>query len=283
MMCSGICASWRSRSLAIGTTSCSTNSRTERRISSCSGVTDGIVASLLGGAGIAFANQHWPLVLEHLLAALIESRGAKLHHPAVGARGFALGQHFGLRSQRIAGIDSGEELDLLVSQMGDRTFAEVLHRQAEDHVEHQQVIDDDVVVAQATGVFAVEVNRIEIHRHAGEQRVVALVDGAAPMMLEHLAHFEVFEVVSPFDFPDCHLTPLCRPSIRPCDTYRVTGEACLRPFSSSGPRRLPLMAPDSSGQPKRSGGAPVDFYGIPMDQSTVRRAGQAAAQWTRVV
>src|SRR5271154_5752031 len=106
MMCSGTCASWRSRSFAIGTTSCSTNSRTERRISSCSGVTNGILISLLGRTGLAFADQYWTLVLEHLLAALVEPGSAEFHYPAVGPRGFPLGQHLGLRGQGVARINS---------------------------------------------------------------------------------------------------------------------------------------------------------------------------------
>src|SRR5579863_3957394 len=102
-MCSGISWLLRSRSLAIGLTSASTKARTERRISSCSGLTSGIVRYSSGG--IAFANQNGALVFEHVGAVLIEAGGAKLGVAAVRARGIALGEHQRLRGDRIAGID----------------------------------------------------------------------------------------------------------------------------------------------------------------------------------
>src|ERR1700675_4611460 len=104
-MCSGISWLLRSRSLAIGLTSASTKSRTERRMSSCSAVTRGILDLLLlaRGRGVAFANQHRPLVLEHFFAALVVAGGAKLDDAAIGPRSVALREHQRLRRDRVAG------------------------------------------------------------------------------------------------------------------------------------------------------------------------------------
>src|ERR1700720_1500106 len=81
-MRSGISLFSRSRSFAIGLTSASTNSRTDRRINSCSGVTSGIVMLLRG----SLADQDRALVLEHLLAALVVTGGAELDDAAIGPR-----------------------------------------------------------------------------------------------------------------------------------------------------------------------------------------------------
>src|SRR6266481_6198841 len=192
----------RSRSFAIGLTSASTKSRTERRIISCSGVTSGIVWLL---AGIAFANQHRPLVLEHLFAALVVSGGAKLDHPAIGFRGIALGKHQRLRRDRVTGIHGREELEFLVAEMRNRALAQIFDRKPEHHVHHQHVIHNHILIAETLRILAIEIARVEIHGDAGEEAVVALGDSAAPMMLEKMANLEVFEIVATLDFAHRHM------------------------------------------------------------------------------
>src|SRR5208283_444938 len=254
-MRSGISWLLRSRSLAMGLTSASTNSRTERRINSCSGVTSGIVCSwqaideslpapsllsppqksegedcgrkpvlrsvlksnsrkdssrsflntLLRGR-VALANQDRPLVLEHLFAALVVAGGAEPDDAPVGPRGIALGEHQRLGSNRVAGINRLVPLHFFVAEMGNRAFAQVLDRKAEHHVHHQHVIDDDVLVAEALRILAIEVTRVEVHRDAGEKAVVALGDGATPVMLEKMADLEVLEVVATLDFAHRHVS-----------------------------------------------------------------------------
>src|SRR5258708_37525960 len=130
-MRSGISLFSRSRSLAIGLTSASTKSRTDRRIISCSGVTRGIVWLL---AGIAFANQHRPLVLEHFFAALVVSGGAKLDHAAIRTRGIALGEHQRLGRDRISRIHRLEKLEFFIAEMRDRALAQIFDRNTEHHV-----------------------------------------------------------------------------------------------------------------------------------------------------
>src|SRR5580658_9559712 len=154
-MCSGISLFWRSRSLAIGLTSFSTKSRTERRISSCSSVVIGMRASLLRRS---LSNKDRALVLEHLLAGLVESGGAKLDDAAIGPRSIALGQHLGLRGQCVAGIDGREELHLLVAEMRDGALAQVLDRQPEHDIHHQHVIDDDIPKTHRLRILAIEVD-----------------------------------------------------------------------------------------------------------------------------
>src|SRR3981081_615670 len=201
-MRSGISFFSRSRSLAIGLTSASTKSRTERRIISCSGVTRGIVWLL---AGIAFANQHRPLVLEHLFAALVMSGGAKFHDAAIGTRGVALGEHQRLGRDRIAGIHGREKLEFLVAEMRNRALAQIFDRKPEHHVHHQHVIHDYIFIAETLRILAVEVAGIEIHGDAGEEAVVAFSDRAAPMMLEKMANLEVLEIVATLDFAHRHM------------------------------------------------------------------------------
>src|SRR5208282_6019343 len=117
-MCSGISLFSRSRSFAIGFTSASTKSRTDRRISSCSAVTSAIFRSPC--LHVALANEHRTLVFEHLFAALVVARGAKFHHAPVGPRGVALFQHQRLGGERITRVDGLQVLELLVPEMGDR-------------------------------------------------------------------------------------------------------------------------------------------------------------------
>src|SRR6202030_1157807 len=209
-MRSGISLFSRSRSLAIGLTSASTKSRTERRIISCSGVTRGIVWLL---AGIAFANQHRPLVLEHLFAALVMAGGAKLDDSTVRLRGVALRQPHRLRGDRVAGIHSRDEFEFLVAEMRNRALAEIFHRQPEHHVHHQHVIHHHALEAEALRVLAIEVSRVEVHRDAAEKTVVAFGDRAAPMMLEKMADLEVLEVVATLDFAHRHMIQ----AAFPCD------------------------------------------------------------------
>src|ERR1700733_12297780 len=136
--------------------------------------------------------------------------------------------------------------------MGDRPLAEVFDGEAENHVEHQHVVNNDIIVAQGAGVFAVEIGRVEIHRHAGEQRVVAIVDGPAPMMLEDLANLEVFEVVPPFDFPDCHFST----TVPAFGSYlRVTAKPGQTQSVMLAPPSRRLRAMRSTGQLKPSEGA----------------------------
>src|SRR5262249_59399748 len=70
-------------------------------------------------------------------------------------------------------------------------FAEILDRQAEHGREYQQRIDDDVRVAVGPRELGVGVERIEVERHGGEERVVTVIDGPAPVMLETPADLEV--------------------------------------------------------------------------------------------
>jgi len=97
-------------------------------------------------------------------------------------------------------------LHFLVAEMGDRAFAQILDRKPEHHVHHQHVIDDDVLVAEALRVLAIEVARVEVHRDAGEEAIVALGYGASPMMLEKMADLEVLEVVTMLDFAHRHVS-----------------------------------------------------------------------------
>src|ERR1700723_3831911 len=170
-MRSGISLFSRSRSFAMGLTSASTNSRTDRRINSCSGVTSGIVMLLRGR--VALANQDRALVLEHFFAALVVAGGAELDDAAIGPRGIALRQHQRLRRDRIAGVNRLVPLHFFVAEMRDRTLAQILDRQPEDHVHHQHVIDDHVLVAEALRILAIKVDGVEVHRDAGKKTVVA--------------------------------------------------------------------------------------------------------------
>src|SRR3984957_17846417 len=209
-MRSGISLFSRSRSFAIGVTPASANSRTDRRINSCSGVTSGIVMLLRGR--VALANQDRPLVLEHLFAALVVAGGAELDDAAIGPRGVALGEHQRLGSDRVAGVNRLVPFHFFVAEMRDGAFAQVLDRKPEHHVHHQHVIDDYVLEAERLRVLAIEVARVEVHRDAGEKAVVALGDGATPMMLEKMADLEVLEVVATLDFAHRHscLLPVVR-------------------------------------------------------------------------
>src|SRR5271163_5303020 len=92
--------------------------------------------------------------------------------------------------------------------MRDRALAEILDRQPEDHVHHQHVIDDHVLVAKALRILAIEVDGVEVHRDAGEKTVVAFGEGASPMMLEKIADLEVLEVVATLDFAHRHMVRL---------------------------------------------------------------------------
>src|SRR6202167_5363252 len=160
---------------------------------------------LLRGTGwIALANQDRALVLEHLFAALVVAGGAELDDTAIGPRGVALGEHQRLRRDRVAGINRLVPLHFFVAEMRNRAFAQVLDRKPEHHVHHQHVIDDDVLVAEALRVLAIEVARVEVHRDAREKTVVAFGDRATPVMLEKVADLEVLEVVATLDFAHRH-------------------------------------------------------------------------------
>src|ERR1700719_3543240 len=155
-MRSGISLFSRSRSFAMGLTSASTNSRTDRRINSCSGVTSGIVMLLRGR--VALANQDRALVLEHLFAALVVAGGAEFDDAAIGPRSVALGQHQRLRCDRVAGIKRLVPFHFFVAEMRDRAIAQILDRKPEHHVHHQHVIDDHALETERLRILAIKVD-----------------------------------------------------------------------------------------------------------------------------
>src|SRR5208282_5842484 len=61
---------------------------------------------------------------------------------------------------------------------------------------HQHRIDDHIRMAVRARIFGIEVERAMGERNGGEERVIAGVERAPPMMLEDLALTEVLELVA---------------------------------------------------------------------------------------
>src|SRR5580698_9168791 len=74
-------------------------------------------------------------------------------------------------------------------------LAQILDRQPEDGQKHQHRVHDDLMMAVRTGIRRVEVERIVAERQSRKERIVALIQRAAPMMLEDLADAEIIEQI----------------------------------------------------------------------------------------
>ena len=95
------------------------------------------------------------------------------------------------------------------------------------------------------------------------------------MMLEDAADLEVFKVMPPLDFSHCHLYTTM-PALWSRTLRKIAGKGGQSPLQSPAAPPVIFIASEhvrqeKALQPRR---LTVDFYGIPMDQSTIRRFGR---------
>src|SRR6202030_134270 len=95
--------------------------------------------------------------------------------------------------QRRTRIYPAMKSEIVDSQKKPARFAEILDRQPEDGQEHQHRVDDNLAMTVRSRVRRVEVERVVAERQGREERIVALVQRPAPMMLEDLTDLEIVE------------------------------------------------------------------------------------------
>ena len=145
----------------------------------------------------ALGDQVGALVADDDVAVLVEGLGLPGDDAEGGARaGLASADDAARGGDRVARVDRPVELHLVDAEERTAALGEVLDRHADHGAEHEQRVDDDRVVPVGARVLGVEVERREPHRRRGEQRVVRLGEGAAPVVLEGPAFLEVLVAVA---------------------------------------------------------------------------------------
>ena len=137
------------------------------------------------------------LVVDHEIAALVEAFGVPGDDPEGGTRfGLAGGDDAAARGEGVAGVDGAVEGQLVDAEKRAAGLAQVFDAEADDGAEDEERVDDDVRVAVGAGVLGVEVEGVVGEGGRREERVVAFVQGAAPVVLEGAAGLEVLEGVA---------------------------------------------------------------------------------------
>ena len=116
----------------------------------------------------------------------------------------ALLHHLGLGVDRVAVEDGPRELDLLEAEVAHRGAERGLaHGEPDGRAEREDAVDEGLAELRLRGGVEVHVERLRVHGEAREQDVVGLGDGAAGLMLEHVAHDELFEQLAGHGIPPC--------------------------------------------------------------------------------
>src|SRR5256885_12959917 len=112
-----------------------------------------------------------------------------------GARArLALVHDLGLRVEGIAVEDGLRELDLVEAQIPNRRAQRRLtDRKADGDPERQQAVDEGLAELGLRRGVEVEVERLRVHREAGEEDVVGLGDRPSRLMAERLPDLELLE------------------------------------------------------------------------------------------
>ena len=93
------------------------------------------------GGRVALSHHHPAHIGQDRLAPLVGTGGADIDDPGLAVGGLLHPQHLGGRRQRVPGRHRGEEAPLRIAQIGHGVQADVRHRLAEHHVEHQQRVE----------------------------------------------------------------------------------------------------------------------------------------------
>src|SRR5207244_4408238 len=100
----------------------------------------------------------------------------------------------GLRIEGIAVEDGLRELDLVEAQVPDRCAQRRLtNRKADSDPERQQAVDERLAELGLRRGVEIEVERLRVHREAGEEDVVGLGDRPSRLMAERLPDLELLE------------------------------------------------------------------------------------------
>ena len=145
---------------------------------------------------IALVHHHPAHIVEHHLAALVDTGGA---HPDDAARLvgiLAQAQHRRMRRQRVAGIDRHAPAEFRVAEIGDGVQRDVRHRLADDDVEDEKVVERGVRQADR---LREHVRRIDGEARPVErdvQRRIGLGQRARGGMAEFLPDAEILEEIA---------------------------------------------------------------------------------------
>src|SRR5579859_2689538 len=136
------------------------------------------------------------------------------HDPALGtALRLPLVHYRAARYQRVARIHPPMEGQTIDPEKKPARLAQVLDREPKDRRENQHRVDHDLAMAMGAGVRLIEVERVVAQGQRTEERVVALVERASPMMPKDLANREILVKIALGELPRPQL-----PVIAHCDT-----------------------------------------------------------------
>src|SRR5260221_3123341 len=147
-------------------------------------------------SGPAALHQRRPLADGHDFAALVERAVLELDEPGIGPR-FAVAQRkdAGHRMDGVAVKHRLGEAHVGHPEIGDRRADRgVAHREPDHQAEGEQAVHETLAEFARGGELGVEMERLRVHRHHREQRVVRLGDGAADRVLDGLSDGEFLEI-----------------------------------------------------------------------------------------
>ena len=154
--------------------------------------------------GVGLAHHHPAHIIQHHIAMLVEPARADIDHAGFAVGVFFQADHFGCRRQRITGIDGGEKAAGGIAEIGHRIDRNIGHGLAEHDVEHQQIIDRRLRIADGAGKFIRGLHRKPSAIECGIERDIAAGHAARGCMGDHIAQPEILEKASRSGFGNAH-------------------------------------------------------------------------------
>ncbi len=145
---------------------------------------------------VALVHHHPARIAQHRLAMLIASGGAHIDRAALLVGVLLQPDHLGGRGDGVAGIDRLQETELGIAEIGDGIARNIGNGLADHHVEHEQIVDRRLRVADrfGEGVRGLHGEARAIER--GEQADIAHRHGARRGVDDVLAEAEILEIIA---------------------------------------------------------------------------------------